>query len=103
MPVIGFITCANADEARQIANALLRLKLAACANIIPAIESHYWWKGKLERGSETLLLIKTRKALTKKIVAEIEKLHSYELPVIEFVSAESNKAAAEWIERETKG
>ncbi|MDP2973506.1 MAG: divalent-cation tolerance protein CutA [Candidatus Diapherotrites archaeon] len=97
----GFVTCVNAAEARKIAKALLRKRLVACANIVPKIESHYWWNGKIEKGSEALLIIKTRKSLMKKIIKEIKALHSYELPVIEFFDSTMNKEAAAWIERET--
>ncbi len=97
----GFITCANAKEAQKIANALLRKRLVACANILPKIESRYWWKGKMRKSSEALLIIKTRKSLMKKIIKEVKALHSYELPVIEFFDSTLNKEAAAWIEKET--
>lgn len=100
--VAGFITCANAKEARKIAQALLRKRLIACANIVPKIESHYWWKGKIAKNSEALLIIKSRKNLVKKIIEEIKALHSYELPVIEFMETNVNGEAAAWIAKETK-
>ncbi len=115
--VAGFITCANTKEAQKIAQALLRKRLAegnfpkaflqkqkrliACANILPKIESHYWWKGRMQKSSEALLIIKTRKSLMKKIIKEIKALHSYELPVIEFFETKVNREAKCWIERET--
>ncbi len=100
--VTGFITCANAKEAQKIAQALLRKRLVACANIVPKIESHYWWKGKIAKSSEALLIIKSRKNLLKKIIKEIKALHSYELPVVEFFDSTLNKEAAAWIEKETR-
>jgi len=60
------------------------------------------WKGKLETAKESLLIIKTRKALEKKILEEVKKLHSYELPSIEFFSAHAEKETEKWIEKETK-
>jgi hypothetical protein len=39
---------------------VLTAKAVACVNILPGVESHYWWKGKLEKGRELLLLMKTR-------------------------------------------
>ncbi len=56
---MGMVTCPTRTEARKIAKAILKDKLAACVNIIGGLESHYWWKGKLERTGEFLLLIKT--------------------------------------------
>ena len=66
--------------ARALAKAALKARLIACANLIPKIESHYWWQGKIESGAEVLLMLKTTKA---KLVA-LEKLmlaqHPYATP-----------------------
>lgn len=102
MALLCFVTCANAAEARKIAKALLGKGLVACANILPKIESHYRWKGKLCKDNEALLILKTRKALQQKLSGEIRKLHSYELPSIEFVSARAGKEVEDWIKKETK-
>ncbi len=102
MTSLCFVTCANEGEAREIAKTLLKKRLVACANLLPKIESHYLWKGKLEKGNEALLILKTRKGLENTVAREIKKLHSYELPVIEFVEASVGKEVQEWIERETK-
>ena len=103
MGTLIFVTCKNSAEARKIALALLRKKLVACANIVPKIESHYLWKGKIEKSKEALLILKTRKALQAKVEAEIKKLHSYKLPVIEFIEAKTGKETTEWIENELIG
>ncbi|HEY6391295.1 MAG TPA: divalent-cation tolerance protein CutA, partial [Bryobacteraceae bacterium] len=54
--------------------------LAACVNILPAVRSIYRWKDAIEDDQETLLLIKSSRALFNELRAEIEKLHSYEVP-----------------------
>jgi len=68
------VTAPDLKTARSLAKAALEGRLAACANLIPRIESHYWWQGKLEQGAEVLLLFKTsnRKlaALEKCILAK---------------------------------
>ena len=102
MTLLCFVTCANAREAREIAKTLLKKRLVACANIIPKIESHYLWKGKLEKGKEALLILKTRKELREKVEEEIRKLHSYELPVMDFFETSLNKEADKWLEGETE-
>lgn len=87
-------------EARKIAKALLRSKLAACVNIIPKIESYFWWKGKIEHANEALLLIKTKASFVSKVMDKIKKLHSYECPVIEVLSVEKmNPEAKKWMEK----
>jgi periplasmic divalent cation tolerance protein len=100
--VIGMITCSTASEARKIAKQLLEKKLVACCNIVPKLESIYLWKDEVKQGSEALLILKTREQLKAKVQEEVEKLHSYELPVIEFIETELNSKAYEWIEKETR-
>jgi len=102
MTLLYFATCANAAEARKIAKVLLEKKLVACANIVPKIESHYWWKGKLEKANETLLILKTKKELQKQVEKEIKSIHSYKLPVMDFFETKMNKEAEKWLEKETK-
>lgn len=80
---IVLVTAPDRKTARQLAKTALASRLAACANIVPRIESHYWWRGKLEISSEVLLLFKTARtklaALEKMILAR----HPYDTP--EFV------------------
>jgi uncharacterized protein involved in tolerance to divalent cations len=57
--IIAFVTAPNIETARKIAQAALGKGLAACANIVPQIESHYWWEEKLETSSEALIIFKT--------------------------------------------
>ena len=81
--VVGMVTCGSKAEARALARAVLEPKLAACVNIVAGVESHYWWQGKLESGTEALLVLKT----TKPKLSALEKLilarHPYDTP--EFV------------------
>ncbi len=74
------VTAPDLKTARALAKMALQTKLIACANIIPKIESHYHWQGKIESGAEILLIFKTRKsklaALEKMIIAR----HPYTTP-----------------------
>jgi periplasmic divalent cation tolerance protein len=80
---IVLVTAPDLKTARTLANAALRSKLVACANIFTGIESHYWWQGRIEKGAETMLAFKT----TRRRLAALEKLvqakHPYDTP--EFV------------------
>ena len=71
---IVLVTAPDLKTARMLAKAALNKRLIACANLIPKLESHYWWKGKIEKGSEVLMLLKTSgsklAALEKLIIAE---------------------------------
>jgi periplasmic divalent cation tolerance protein len=78
--VLVLITAPDLKTARALARAALKAKLIACANLVPKIESHYWWQWKIESGAEVLLILKTQKsklvALEKLIVAR----HPYDTP-----------------------
>lgn len=77
---VVLVTAPDLKTARRLAQSALTARLIACANLIPKIESHYWWQGKIERGSEVLLVLKTTRAR----LAALEKLilaqHPYTTP-----------------------
>jgi periplasmic divalent cation tolerance protein len=75
------VTCGTADEADAIADALVEGRLAACVQRMP-IRSTYRWQGVVEHADETLLLVKTRRALVDSITDAVRRLHSYDLPAI---------------------
>ncbi len=78
--IVVLSTCASSEEAEKVARTLVEKRLAACVNILPAVRSIYRWKGAIEDEKETLLLIKSSRALFGELRAEIQKLHSYEIP-----------------------
>lgn len=78
--VVLFSTCPDMAEAEKLASHLVESRLAACVNAVPAIRSFYRWKGKVENDPEVLLVIKTARDRVDAVRAEIEKLHTYELP-----------------------
>ena len=81
---IALVTAPNLKTARKLVQAALRHRLVACANIIPGLESHYWWKEKLERSPEVLILFKTTKSRVLELQALVVAKHPYTTP--EFVS-----------------
>lgn len=90
-------TCPE-NEAENLAEGLLRMRLVACVNIVPGIISKYWWKGILETDREVLLLMKTTPELVERVVAKIKELHSYEVPeVVVLDIREGNQAYFKWI------
>lgn len=96
--ILVFSTAASKKEARHISKILLQKKLAACVNIIPGIESHYRWKGRIETGKEFLLLIKTKAALFGKLEKAVRENHSYSVPEIVAVSLEKgSKSYLDWL------
>ena len=78
--VLVLVTTPALDTARALAKTVLSARLVACANLIPKIESHYWWQGKMDTSAEVLILLKT----TRSRLAALEKLilacHPYDTP-----------------------
>ena len=77
---VVLVTAPDMKTARKLAAAALKARLVACANIVPRIESHYWWKGKIESGSEALILFKTTAARLGALEKTILKRHPYDTP-----------------------
>ncbi len=73
-------TVANPDDAARLGRALVEERLAACATLIPGVQSIYRWKGEVESATETLLLIKTGPEQLDRLQARLHELHSYETP-----------------------
>ena len=77
---VVLVTAPDLKTARALARAALQARLIACANLFPRIESYYRWRGKIESGVETQLVLKTQKS---KLIA-LEKLilanHPYDTP-----------------------
>jgi periplasmic divalent cation tolerance protein len=81
--VVVFITAPSMDVAQQIANALVEQKLAACVNILPAIQSIYRWEGKIFNEEETLLIVKSRADLFEdRLIPAVQAVHPYQVPEI---------------------
>ena len=75
-------TCPDAATAQLIAHAVVEQGHAACANILPGVQSIYMWKGARESTQEQLLLIKTTEYAYPALEQKIRTLHPYELPEI---------------------
>ena len=81
-PRLVFVTASNLEEARNLARGILDKHLAACVNIVPGLESHYWWQGKIETAPEVQLVIKTSAEQFDALAEVIRWHHSYDCPEI---------------------
>jgi len=96
------VTVDSEETARKITSALLEARKAACVNIVPKVESHYWWQGKMETANELLLVVKTRAELLEEVVALVKKNHPYTVPeVIALPIVGGNEDYLRWVEGET--
>ncbi len=97
-----FTTLPNADAAVVLARAVVEERLAACANLFPAVRSFYKWEGKLQDENEVLLLIKTRAEHLERLKLRILELHPYEVPEILAVPVEAGYAPyLDWLAKQT--
>ena len=80
--IVVLITAGSEEEAHKIAELLVNEKKAACVNIVPVVDSLFWWEGKIESARESLLLVKTKASLFPEIVELVKRTHSYEVPEI---------------------
>lgn len=98
-----YITAQDADQARQIARALVTKRLAACANIISAVESVYRWEGAIEEATECVLIAKTTDERLPDLIAETKRLHSYECPcIVALPIVDGHQDYLAWVEAETR-
>ncbi len=77
---IALVTVPNRETAERLAHACLTQHLVACANIIPGVESMYWWKGKIESDQELLILFKTSTQNLASLKSLILQEHPYDVP-----------------------
>lgn len=97
-----YVTCGDEDEARRIGRTLVEERLAACANVIGAMKSIYWWQGAVQEDAETVLIAKTKQGLVDRLSARVQELHSYDVPcVVALPIAGGNPDFMQWIEDET--
>lgn len=100
---VVMVTAKDKEEADVLAKGLLASQLAACVNIIPAIESLFVWQGKIESARESLMIIKTRTSLVKAVIDDIKARHSYDVcEVIALPIADGNSDYLNWIKSSTE-
>ena len=72
-------------------------------NIIPGVESYYWWDSKIESDHELLLMIKSRASLLESITAKVKEVHEYDTPeVISVPIIGGNPQYLKWIGESTR-
>ena len=92
---VVLITSPDLRVARVLAKAALTERLVACANLVPKIESHYWWQGKIESSAEVLVLFKTTRAKLKALERLIVEKHPYDTP--EFIALNPSMATQRYL------
>ena len=100
----AYITCKDADDARRIGRTLVLERLCACVNILPKMESFYWWNGRIEHDHESVLIAKLPESGRDALLERVLELHPYETPCVVFLPvAGGNPDYLEWLAGEADG
>ena len=100
---IVLTTTSSPEEADRLAHVLVEERLAACATLIPAVQSIYRWQGQVESSTETLLLLKTGLDQLPALEARLHELHSYDTPEFLVLPVESGSAPyLDWLQASLK-
>jgi periplasmic divalent cation tolerance protein len=95
---IVLVTAPDLKTARKLAQRALKEKLIACANLIPRIESHYWWQGKIESSAEVLCVFKTARTKLGAFEQFILTNHPYDTPeIISLSLASGTERYLQWL------
>jgi periplasmic divalent cation tolerance protein len=87
--LLAISTFPDADTASRVAQTLVEEKFAACANLIPAVQSIYRWKEKIETAGEVIVFFKTIQDRQAAFEEKLRSLHPYEVPELIFVEIDS--------------
>lgn len=93
---IVLTTFATPDEAARTGRTLVEEQLAACATLIPSVQSIFHWEGNVESAVETVLLIKTGPDQLPALEARLHHIHSYQTP--EFLVLDVEAASQRYVE-----
>lgn len=97
-----YVTASDKDEARKIAEKVVSMRLAACANIYDGVTSIYWWEEKVQDDQEATLIMKTRESLLPQLKDAVRGAHSYSCPCIVAIPIVfADKEYSDWIIKET--
>ncbi|OYW75724.1 MAG: divalent-cation tolerance protein CutA [Verrucomicrobia bacterium 12-59-8] len=92
--LIVFCTFPDLGKARETGTVLVESQLAACVNLIPAVESIYRWEGKVETAAEVLAIFKTTPEAWPRFESRLLELHPYDVP--EIVALRPEQVTAEY-------
>lgn len=80
--IVIMVMCGSRKEASLIVDSLLKKRLVACANVMAGIESCFWWKNRINKADEVLVIMKSVRANFRKIESDVRSLHSYAVPEV---------------------
>ena len=100
---VVMVTVPDLEAGRRVARAVLEQRVAACVNIVPGLESHYWWKGRLTTDQELLLIMKTTQECLTDLEATVLANHPYDTPEVVALSlASGSERYLRWLDGEVR-
>ena len=97
---VVLVSCPTKRHATRLAEALVTQRVAACVNIVPHVDSRFWWHGKLDRAQESLLLIKTTARHFERLRKAVLALHPYDVPeVIALPIRRGHRPYLQWVRK----
>ena len=99
--VVLLTTIGATADVEPLARALVEERLAACVNVLPAMQSFFRWEDAVQRDDERQLVIKTSPARLEELQARLRTLHPYELPEMLVLSARGSDEYLTWIREST--
>jgi len=100
--LIILVTTPSRREAVRIGQAVVKKKLAACANVVSSVTSIFWWKGRIEKSREALVIMKTTPQRYAALSKTVRSMHPYEVP--EIIALKVTKGLPRyiaWVHQET--
>jgi periplasmic divalent cation tolerance protein len=99
--LLVYITCKDIDQAKSIGQHLMSKRLCACANIIPGMQSMFFWPpqtNQVDESNEIILIAKTIESRYKDLESEVARVHSYDVPcIIAIPTAHVSQSYYDWL------
>jgi periplasmic divalent cation tolerance protein len=96
--IFFYVPVPDQATAQTLVRTLLAERLIACANILPTMQSVYWWQGEIESTTECLIIGKTCSDLSSALRQRLEALHPYETPCIAELAVKNiNTPYQDWL------
>lgn len=98
--VIAFSTFPDREVAQKIAQELVENAIVACANLVPSMDSIYFWNGKVETSAEVFAIFKMTAARYSEFELRLRELHPYDVPeIVRLNIADGAADYLRWIEQ----
>ncbi len=101
--ILVYMTFPDQQTATRIGQAILEQRLVACVNILPQVQSMYWWEDKIQHETEVAVLAKTAQNLFEPLRACVLSLHPYEVPcIVALALVHGHEPFLSWIDEQTR-